>query len=70
MKSIENISRDLITAGGLVINKDSKVLFIYRKNKWDLPKGKLDEGENLEEAAIREVVEETGLDINLSLIHI
>ena len=64
MKSIENISRDLITAGGLVINKDSKVLFIYRKNKWDLPKGKLDEGENLEEAAIREVVEETGLDIN------
>ena len=64
MKSIKNISRDLITAGGLVINKDSKVLFIYRKNKWDLPKGKLDEGENLEEAAIREVVEETGLDIN------
>jgi 8-oxo-dGTP pyrophosphatase MutT (NUDIX family) len=64
VKSIKNISRDLITAGGLVINKDSKVLFIYRKNKWDLPKGKLDEGENLEEAAIREVVEETGLDIN------
>ena len=63
MKSLQNISRNLITAGGLVINNNSKVLLIYRKNKWDLPKGKLDEGENLEEAAIREVVEETGLDI-------
>ena len=63
MKSLKNISRNLITAGGLVINKNSEILFIYRKNKWDLPKGKLDEGENLEEAAIREVVEETGLDI-------
>ncbi|MBL6868637.1 MAG: NUDIX domain-containing protein, partial [Flavobacteriales bacterium] len=49
MKSIENIPRNLITAGGLVINNNNKVLFIYRKNKWDLPKGKLDDGENLEE---------------------
>ena len=64
MKSIKKISKNLITAGGLVINNNNKVLFIYRKNKWDLPKGKPDKGENLEEAALREVVEETGLDIN------
>ena len=69
MKSLKKISKNLVTAGGLVINNNSKVLFIYRKNKWDLPKGKPDEGENLEEAALREVVEETGLDINKLFIN-
>ncbi|MBC8032897.1 MAG: NUDIX hydrolase [Chitinophagaceae bacterium] len=48
-------------AGGLVYNEHSEALFILRRGKWDLPKGKLDEGETLEECAIREVEEETGL---------
>lgn len=48
-------------AGGLVKNKKEKILFIYRNGKWDLPKGKLDKGESIENAAIREVVEETGV---------
>jgi 8-oxo-dGTP pyrophosphatase MutT (NUDIX family) len=47
-------------AGGLVYNAAAGFLFIYRRGKWDLPKGKLDEGENLEECALREVQEETG----------
>ena len=34
---------------------------IFRRGKWDLPKGKLDKGENLEDCALREVEEETGL---------
>jgi ADP-ribose pyrophosphatase YjhB (NUDIX family) len=51
----------VVAAGGVVTNKIGKVLFIYRNDKWDLPKGKLDKGETLEECAIREVMEETGV---------
>ncbi len=52
----------LVTAaGGVVANKEGKVLFIYRNDKWDLPKGKIDKGETIEECALREVEEETGV---------
>ena len=47
--------------GGLVLNDTGKLLMIYRRGKWDLPKGKLDEGETIEACAVREVMEETGL---------
>jgi 8-oxo-dGTP pyrophosphatase MutT (NUDIX family) len=47
--------------GGLVLNDAGKLLMIYRRGKWDLPKGKLDEGETIEACAVREVMEETGL---------
>ena len=50
------------TGGGVVTNKEGAVLMIFRRGKWDLPKGKIDEGETLEECAIREVTEETGAD--------
>ena len=48
-------------AGGLVRNKNGAYLFIYRLGKWDLPKGKIEHGENAKEAAIREVEEECGI---------
>jgi 8-oxo-dGTP pyrophosphatase MutT (NUDIX family) len=48
-------------AGGLVENKKKNILMIFRRGRWDLPKGKLDKGETLEACAIREVEEETGL---------
>lgn len=51
----------IIAAGGVVKNQEGKLLFIFRKNKWDLPKGKIDKGETLEEGAKREVKEETGV---------
>ena len=47
--------------GGLIRNEKDYALLIFRRNKWDLPKGKLDPGETIEECAIREVKEETGL---------
>ncbi len=48
-------------AGGLVLNNEGKLLIIKRYNKWDLPKGKIDRGENPQEAALREVKEECGI---------
>jgi len=51
----------ILAAGGLVENEKEEILFIFRRGKWDLPKGKLDKGEKLESCALREVKEETGL---------
>jgi len=56
--------RVIKAAGGLVKNADSDHLFIKRLGKWDLPKGKVEEGEKMREAAIREVSEECGIEIN------
>jgi len=53
--------RNIQAAGGIVKNKANKILLIYRRGKWDLPKGKFKEAETPENAAIREVQEETGL---------
>ena len=54
-------------AGGLVKNSSDQVLIIYRREKWDLPKGKLEKKETPEIGAIREVEEECGID-NLKII--
>ena len=48
-------------AGGLVEHQNGKILFIYRNNRWDLPKGKIEKKEILIEGAVREVIEETGV---------
>ena len=54
-------------AGGIVYNKKGEILFIYRRGKWDLPKGKKKKGERIEDTAVREVIEECGLnDCNIS----
>lgn len=54
-------------AGGVVLNEKDKILFIFRKGKWDLPKGKLELGEGKKKGAKREVEEETGVG-NLKVI--
>lgn len=57
----------IMAAGGVVKNKNEEILLIFRLGKWDLPKGKLDDNETIEECAKREVQEETGLN-NLKII--
>ena len=55
------MEKKIIAGGGVVVNENNQVLFIYRRKKWDLPKGKLDPGEDIKACAIREVMEETGI---------
>ncbi|MBC9915241.1 NUDIX hydrolase [Chitinophaga varians] len=58
----------LVAAGGLITNPDGEILMMFRRGKWDLPKGKQDPGEDLETCAVREVAEETGLH-TIALTH-
>ncbi len=51
----------IIAGGGLVFNENDALLMIFRRGFWDLPKGKLDDGETIEACAVREIQEETGL---------
>lgn len=60
-KEFKNKFKIVVSAGGLVMNDKKEFLFIYRGSKWDLPKGKKEKGEELEETAIREVKEECGV---------
>lgn len=56
----------LEAAGGYVTNARGQLLVFFRRDSWDMPKGKIDPGETPEEAALREVQEETGLkQVNL-----
>jgi 8-oxo-dGTP pyrophosphatase MutT (NUDIX family) len=51
----------IIAAGGIVVNPNKEMLWIFRRGIWDLPKGKLDLNETIEACALREVMEETGI---------
>ncbi len=57
LKNIEIVR----AGGGVVVNQMDMILFIYRNHKWDLPKGKAEQGENIRETSLREVKEECGL---------
>jgi 8-oxo-dGTP pyrophosphatase MutT (NUDIX family) len=51
----------IIAAGGIIVNPNKEILWIFRRGFWDLPKGKLDPNETIEACALREVMEETGV---------
>lgn len=52
------------SAGGLVCNDHHHILLMFKRGKWDMPKGRVEVAQTREECALREVQEETGLDIN------
>src|SRR3954463_6244214 len=58
---------EVLAAGGVVVRDDGRIAVIHRPkyDDWSLPKGKLDAGESFEDAALREVEEETGLECTL-----
>jgi ADP-ribose pyrophosphatase YjhB (NUDIX family) len=56
----------VLAAGGLVINQYNDLLMIYKRSKWDLPKGHVERGETFEACALREVKEECGV-VNISV---
>ena len=61
LKKILKLLPNVKAGGGKVVNSKGEILFIFRNNKWDLPKGKAENNENIAETAIREVKEETGI---------
>ncbi|MBO6879716.1 NUDIX domain-containing protein [Winogradskyella sp.] len=61
LKKFLKLLPNVVAGGGKVYNDKNEVLFIYRNDKWDLPKGKAERKESIEETAIREVEEETGV---------
>ena len=60
-KKLRTRFRIIVAAGGLVINSKGEFLLIKRLGLWDLPKGKVEDDEAIEVAAIREVEEECGI---------
>ena len=61
LKVFKSKIKVIFASGGIVKNDNNQILFIYRRGKWDLPKGKAEKGESIRETAVREVIEETGI---------
>jgi len=68
-KDFKSLCLIIKAAGGVVENEHEKILLIFRKGHWDLPKGKMESKEKKKQTAIREVEEETGVkDLKLGQI--
>lgn len=67
IKNFLKLLPNSIAGGGMVYNENGKVLFIYRNDKWDLPKGGKERRETIDQTAVREVEEETGVK-NLNIV--
>lgn len=65
LRLIKGRMRYVRAAGGIVDDNEGRWLLIQRNGRWDLPKGKVEPGETLAQAALREVEEETGIRATL-----
>ena len=65
METLRSKFQPVAAAGGMVFSPEGNILLIKRLEVWDLPKGKVEEGEELSTAALREVREETGIEATL-----
>lgn len=68
--NLRSVKLEILAAGGIVIDNEDvmpRVLLVHRPSydDWSFPKGKLDPGESIEQAAVREVKEETGLECRI-----
>ncbi|MBD3639335.1 MAG: NUDIX domain-containing protein, partial [Crocinitomicaceae bacterium] len=61
---------EFIEAAGGLVRRFNQFLFIKRHGKWDIPKGKLDSGESIEQCAVREIEEECGLVAPVIIDHL
>ena len=61
LKKFLKLLPNIVAGGGKVLNPEGRILFIFRNGKWDLPKGKAEHKETIDETALREVEEETGV---------
>lgn len=68
-RELENLLQEyryVRAAGGIIRNAEGQILMIFRRGVWDFPKGKVESGEGDEEAAVREVLEETGVECRIT----
>ena len=67
LESFLKLLPNVIAGGGKVFNSKGHILFIFRNGRWDLPKGKAEANETIDQTALREVKEETGIrDLSIS----
>ena len=69
LRLLKRRMRYVRAAGGIVTAPDGTMLLIQRNGRWDLAKGKVESGETLLQAALREVAEETGITCSPFITH-
>ncbi|HMG14363.1 MAG TPA: NUDIX domain-containing protein [Saprospiraceae bacterium] len=67
-EDFKSVFKNITAAGGVVLNENEEILSMYRRSVWDLPKGKVDKGEEIMDAAVREVAEETGIIVDKNIM--